>query len=124
MAVCISEIWRVCRRARRRRRVLTRQPEKWRRVAARFLRLYRARELARAQERILVEGPPNAPWKEFPNIANSTSSGWRQGHGEAYLMFAFWPWWEKLGAEEKAVWVDREEAPDDWRELLDPRRRP
>jgi hypothetical protein len=120
MGVRIAEIWRACRRARRRRRARTRQAETRRRVVARFIRLYRARELARAQERILAVGPPNAPWKTFPNIANSVSSGWRQGRGEAYLMFVFWPWWEKLSAEEKAVWLAREGAPDDWRELLDP----
>jgi len=96
-----------------------REPERWRRITARFVGLCRAREVARAQAWILAEGPPKAPWDRFPNIASSVSSGWRQGEGEAYLVVVFWPWWEGLTVDLRRAWLESQRVPDDWRELLD-----
>jgi hypothetical protein len=72
----------------------------------------------KAQEEIRRNGPPEAPWRKFPQIPNSVSLGWRMGTGEAYLDFTFYPWWRSLTETQRLEYLESTRAPADWRERL------
>ncbi|MEM8531742.1 MAG: hypothetical protein AAGF95_12920 [Chloroflexota bacterium] len=62
-----------------------------------------------------AEIPP--PWVAYPNQA-PWSGGWRQGNGEAWLHEVWLPFWRTLGPKERHTYVEKWNAPSEWREYL------
>lgn len=58
---------------------------------------------------IAFPGPPNAPLWMGP---------WRQGAGEAYLKFDFYPFYYNLSVRDRIAYLDKWKAPPNWREKL------
>lgn len=58
------------------------------------------------------------PWVRWPG-ALPEWGGFRQGHGEAWYLLQFLPFWSKLDADARRGWLDRWEAPAAWRERLE-----
>ncbi|RKH01076.1 hypothetical protein D7X32_21485 [Corallococcus carmarthensis] len=57
------------------------------------------------------------PWKAFPGY-ESTSSGWRQGNGEYWLVHVWSSFWRSLPPAERQQYTQRWEAPSEWRSWL------
>jgi hypothetical protein len=57
--------------------------------------------------------PP--PWRAFPTYSPVTM-GWRQGNGEYWMMRVWQPFWSGLSPTERSQYLDRWEAPTEWRE--------
>jgi hypothetical protein len=57
------------------------------------------------------------PWEAFPEY-DSFTPAWRQGAGEYWMHDAWWPFWEQLSWTERAAYLDRWDASEDWREYL------
>jgi hypothetical protein len=91
-------------------------------VSARLVRLVRARLQRAAQLHIAQHGPPEPPWRKFPNLPGASSGDWRQGMSGAYLDFTFDPWWRTLSDNEKVAYLDAHAAPADGRWLLQRKR--
>jgi hypothetical protein len=59
------------------------------------------------------------PWKVAPALG-PTSSAWRQGGGEAWIKEIWYPFWTGLNKEQRITYLDTWDAPDNWREYIDP----
>lgn len=57
------------------------------------------------------------PWRAFPDYS-TVSGGWRQGNGEYWMMRAWHPFWSGLPEPERARYLERWAAPEEWREWL------
>jgi hypothetical protein len=71
--------------------------------------------LRKAQE-LNQRGDIPPPWTAFPG-QDSYSGFWKQS-GEPWMATVFRPFWEALDSREKAEYLERWSAPDDWREWL------
>jgi hypothetical protein len=56
------------------------------------------------------------PWEAFPGSDSIT--GWRQGVGEYWMIQAWWPFWRQLSSTERAAYLDRWNASEEWRDYL------
>jgi hypothetical protein len=75
-----------------------------------------------AQEKALLEGGEiEPPWVAFPN-EDPWWIGWRQGNGEGWIKLIWYPYWKLLEIDQRRSYLDRWNAPDMWREYLDPDR--
>jgi hypothetical protein len=43
---------------------------------------------------------------------------WRQGTGEWWLGHIWWPYWKKLSRHERIEYLEKWDAPEDWREYI------
>lgn len=55
------------------------------------------------------------PWQAFPKY-DSLSGGWRQGNGEYWLLNIWLPYWKQLSEQEKQNYLNKWDAPEDWKE--------
>ncbi len=60
------------------------------------------------------QGDMPPPWRAFPAY-NPETSGWRQGNGEHWLLYAWSPFWKGLSLEEREHYLQRWDAPLDWK---------
>jgi hypothetical protein len=59
------------------------------------------------------EQPP--PWIVYPDSAPFWG-GWRQGESEAWLLEIWLPFWNSLPSEGRLKYLNKWEAPTEWRE--------
>jgi hypothetical protein len=55
------------------------------------------------------------PWQAFPGY-DSFSGGWRQGNGEYWMLNVWLPYWKQLSEAEKNNYINKWNAPADWKE--------
>lgn len=71
-----------------------------------------------AQLRALEAGEEiEPPWMTWPN-QDPWWSGWRQGNAEGWLKLVWLPFWSKLKRDEKEGYVERWNAPAEWRSYV------
>ena len=54
------------------------------------------------------------PWECAPGYP-PWSMAWRQGNGEGWIVYEWYPYWAKLTKEERAAYLEKWNVPDDWR---------
>ena len=57
------------------------------------------------------------PWVVYPE-SEPWWGGWRQGNSEGWLVLAWLPFWDKLSDEDRLQYLEKWNAPDEWREYL------
>jgi len=61
------------------------------------------------------QGDVFPPWEAFPGYGPYTM-GWREGNGEYWLRKVWGPFWDNLSQSGKEEYLNRWNAPDEWRE--------
>jgi hypothetical protein len=79
------------------------------------------------QKKALEEGAEvDAPWSAYPIsdvFGGPIWGGWRQGTSEGWIKDIWYPFWRRLSKEERLTYLDKWQAPEDWREYLLPEER-
>lgn len=65
---------------------------------------------------LLAEGEMPPPWIAFKY--SIPIFGWNQGTQEDWMMFGWEPFWDKLPALERSLYLSTWNAPDEWSEYL------
>jgi hypothetical protein len=60
---------------------------------------------------------PHPPWVEYPD-EEPFWGGWRQGSGEFWLHYTWFPYWRKLTQNQRLAYLERWHVPDNWREHI------
>lgn len=60
---------------------------------------------------------PEPPWRKYPG-EETFWGGWRQGHSEAWLKDIWLPFWSSLTHEDRLAYLEKWNAPDQWREHI------
>ncbi|MET0386450.1 MAG: hypothetical protein ABW321_10850, partial [Polyangiales bacterium] len=78
---------------------------------------FHARFLEQTHE-LNTQGPAWPPWFVFPHVLPE-SGGWRQGDGESWRTTSWQPFWDALDLPARRAYLDRWNAPAEWRAWLD-----